>query len=555
MLSTVMAQPKTDAVSRSIVWRQLVDVLAQHHGQHHPNERHNALVWLTKMRNEIAPSVRASTARSLAERIATPDLVAYFAKDDPSIAAPILARARLTADQWREILPMLPSSSRALLRERRNLPDGIATALRSFGNADYALEAPARAAQTSPAAHIESDAPGQTPITEIVARIEAFKARKSAQALAETDVAASPKLDSAQFHFETNVEGEIVYVAPIPREAICGMTIATASEGWLCGVDGHAAGAFRAHSAFRSARLRVAGKGPTAGDWVIDGVPVFDQHSGKFLGYRGTGRRPMQHERAESHDEAIEPNTDSLRQLVHELRTPLNAIQGFAEMIERQMLGPVSETYRARARRIMYEGGRLLTAIEDVDTAARLQSHALGVDLAKTTDAAALLTLIGRECAQLTDLRHVHLRITRSANELLVCAEKSALHRLFSRLLGAMLGIAEAGEVLTAALTHTASHVYFAISRPQAIIGREEHELLDPGYGPDGDWPDAPLLGLGFGLRLIANLATAINVKFGIEDQRFVLILPAAHDSDAQHIRTPAHHADERLSTRPPAAD
>jgi hypothetical protein len=55
----------------------------------------------------------------------------------------------------------------------------------------------------------------------------------------------------------------------------------------------------------------------------------------------------------------------------------------------------------------------------------------------------------------------------------------------------------------------------------------EETDMFDPGYGPDGEWPDAPLLGIGFSLRLVRNLAKSGNGNFVIEDDRFALVLPA----------------------------
>ena len=41
--------------------------------------------------------------------------------------------------------------------------------------------------------------------------------------------------------------------------------------------------------------------------------------------------------------------------------------------------------------------------------------------------------------------------------------------------------------------------------------GSTKRALLDPGYSPDGDWPGAPALGLGFALRLVRNLAEAVG--------------------------------------------
>jgi signal transduction histidine kinase len=54
----------------------------------------------------------------------------------------------------------------------------------------------------------------------------------------------------------------------------------------------------------------------------------------------------------------------------------------------------------------------------------------------------------------------------------------------------------------------------------------DEAELLDPGYSPDGDWPGAPALGLGFALRLIRNLAEAVGGALVVDDERFALYLP-----------------------------
>lgn len=52
--------------------------------------------------------------------------------------------------------------------------------------------------------------------------------------------------------------------------------------------------------------------------------------------------------------------------------------------------------------------------------------------------------------------------------------------------------------------------------------------MLDPGYGNDGDWPDAPLLGLGFSMRLVRSLAQAQNGALRIESERLLLELPVA---------------------------
>ncbi|MCE3590727.1 hypothetical protein LXJ59_29490, partial [Escherichia coli] len=69
---------------------------------------------------------------------------------------------------------------------------------------------------------------------------------------------------------------------------------------------------------------------------------------------------------------------------------PTHAIAGFAELIEAQLLGPVSDVYRGHAGTIHAQAMRLVAAIDDLDTAARIEAHALDLK-AEAVDLAALL--------------------------------------------------------------------------------------------------------------------------------------------------------------------
>ena len=108
--------------------------------------------------------------------------------------------------------------------------------------------------------------------------------------------------------------------------------------------------------------------------------------------------------------------------------------------------------------------------------------------------------------------------------------ELGAAERISPRMPPATIGLSHEGETIAATMGigHLGGQrmLCLSIDRPNAIDGLDESALLDPGYSPDGDWPGAPALGLGFALRLVRNLAEAVGGALVIGDDRFSLYLP-----------------------------
>jgi len=541
MIATVLDRPSSRADQRIAQWRQLVDLLAQgRHGGSKANVE-RAYAFLRAHRAEVDLGVRERTAAALAGLRVEPRLVAYFAEDHAVVAAALLRGARLEPDEWLELLPVLSPTGRAILRHRRDLPDAVTDALAGFGSSDFVLEGSAAVAP-SPA-----ETPGAAPepavnpevktsqIRELVDRIEAFQKHRE-----EAEVRGGPGAPRAEeFRWETGPEGIILWVEGAPRGPLVGQSIATIADHGQYGVDGQAAGAFDKRAPFRDARFTVAGDGPAAGSWRISGVPFFDMHRGNFLGYRGTARRPRFDE--------VAPNLpggeagaglfgtdlapDSLRQLIHELRTPLNAIIGFAEMIEGQYMGPAETAYRGRAAGIVEQARRLLGAVDDLDTAAQLETRRL--DLAPSeVDAVALLVRLHEVFEREAGGRGARIAVQIEQGLPAAAVEPPAAERMLSRLLAATIGLAGDGETINVTMRLSrhggAPTLRLVLDRPRSIAGLDEMFLLHPGYSPDGDWPGAPALGLGFALRLVRKLAEAAGGALDIRAESFVLTLPAA---------------------------
>jgi len=365
-------------------------------------------------------------------------------------------------------------------------------------------------------------------ISDLVARIEAFNRDRTVDAATPAPVAA----EIEGFRFETDAQGIIRMVDGVARSALVGVSLAYAAQQGEAHLDGVAAGAFRRRSRFSDARLEVGGLSDAFGSWRLSGVPAFEHASGRFIGFRGTGRRPRRDETAEL-VRVSSPVSDSLRQLVHELRTPTNAIAGFAELIETQLLGPVSPTYRDRATTIRTQAGDLLAAIDDLDTAARIEGRAL--DLRPTTvPVRALLDRVARDLQPLATLRGTSLGVAMPAGDCDIRGDDRAVERLIGRLLAALVSAGRNDEQLGVVVRPVADTVTIEFDRPAALAAHATDVLLSIDAEHESDGDGAPLLGTGFALRLAQNLAVELGGVLTIGADRLTLQLPASDTVDAE---------------------
>jgi signal transduction histidine kinase len=604
MLATLLAQPAPTAEARLIMWRQVVDVLAQGRGHLADDplvdapRTTDAYNYLRSTRPEIPADLRIATAKGLAGRRIPPELILLFAEDLPYIAAPVVGQALLSREQWLAILPRLSPSARNLLRHRRDLGEDILQALEQFGSSDFlisgprpsgeseiaplvapippgvvvvvalvddmpasAVEPPKEPAERAVAETDEDEEPplpllmavqpagqSETQIRDLLLRIESYRAR--APAMSE-DAAFEPRLFDDEpgtdgepidsFKFETGIDGVLCWVQGAPRGPLIGETIAVAARQTDHGVDGHAAGAYRSRTPFRDARLTIAGDGAVSGEWRISAVPFFDARDGRFGGYRGTARRPRADETAKA--VTVEPPRNSgampgeaLRHLVEELRTPLSAIIDFSASVDDQRSAETA-SYQSRAREILEQSRKLLSAVEDLDLIAAARAGAIP-EADAIVDAAALLMRLHGDFEGVARERASDLAFRIDPELPPVAVDSATMERMMSRLLAATIAMSSEGERISVDLhrdPRQPSRLLLTVVRPRALAGRDEKMLLDPGYNPDGNWPDAPVLGLGFALRLVRNLAIASGGMLEIDSARFYLCLPL-QDGAAQAV-------------------
>lgn len=573
-LKTVLSADMDSGFGAQSAWRQLVDLMGR--GRIAADEP--GLARLRMLRQAVPLAVRSASARALAFATPPAPLVGLFAEDAFAVAAPLLRTVTLDADTWIALLPRLSPQGRALLRHRRDLPAAVERALESFGSVDFVLpDAAADVAPTpvvadvepaevapeaEPAPVMDASAPepvvtapvpapveaepivvaprvvamptvavappeprpiaaGGFQIADVVARIDAFQRQREPLAAPAETVEQAP---ATCFRFDTDSAGVICAVDGVTRGPLIGVSLAVGAPQGVVRIDAGINGAFRQRQRFADVRLDVGGSSDAGGAWRVTGEPQFDAATGRFTGYAAIARRPR------SDEEAGRPAqgsgaSDSLRQLVHELRTPTNAISGFAELIEAQLLGPVSPVYRDHAATIRRHADGLIAAIEDLDTAARIEGRALELR-PRAVAIEPLLERIAADLAPLAALRGTALDIHPMGDHAAL-ADDRAMERLLSRLLATLTSAAVAGERIDIAEAPApAGQVALCFARPQALGTGGEDALLsiDADAGEEG----APLLGAGFALRLARNLASEMGGALIFGDHLLTLRLPAA---------------------------
>jgi hypothetical protein len=522
-LATLLMQPAADAAAKAALWVQIADIVSQERDRLSPQQHAAGFERLHAWRDHVSLARRRATALALSHHSVSAEMVDLFAQDVPQVAAPLLMHAELPADEWSRLIPAWPPTSRSLLRERRDLPEETKRLLSAYGTFDFAL--PGEAGSTEA---IEST----IQIRDLVARIEAYRRDHP---IHTPGMAKSERL--ASFRFESGGDGIVNWVEGAPRGPLIGISLADMAEPGGYGVDGQAAGACRQRAQFRDAHLEVPGSGEASGAWLISANPLFNPGDGRFLGYRGVARRPEANPAGSTKLLGGGLSPDSVRQLAHELRTPLNAIRGFGEMIESRLLGPVAQHYSEVAHKIVRDASRLMGVIDDLDSAARLETgdwpettgSADGIDLGE------ILESVAMELRPLSDEHGARIRVGVGRHLPRAQADYLTCRRLVSRLLSASIELAQKGEELTARLESGSGGIAFHVDRPSRIAGFSADQIVATASVGDEAGPGDLALGLGFTMRLIDAMARRAGGNLEIARDRFSLLLPGIAESSSEN--------------------
>ncbi|OYU01276.1 MAG: hypothetical protein CFE36_11555 [Sphingomonadaceae bacterium PASS1] len=530
-LETTLRQADDEGIGLSAKWQQLVDILAQNPSDFDPAAVACGLQKVRQFMDVVPTTVREQCVRALSGRLCSAPLLLLLSGDVPAVAAAAVSGARLNDMEWADIVPHMSTRARGFLRNRKDIGPMTLRALRVWASADFVLsfdkteaEAVVRAPQT-------------VQIRDIVERIEKLRLKREqhepdemlAEVAVEHVVSLAEPID--EIRFETDEYGTISWIEGAPAGAVVGVDIAEPAFDEGPGPDAYGAAAFRQKMPLENARMRLCGAPTIAGDWRINAAPFFEPASGRFNGYRGILRRPNLAEVAHIPESGTN-DAENIQQLLHELRTPLGAIIGFSEIIEQQLFGPVTEEYRVIAGNILHDAERLLSGFDDLSTAAKIETGTYVTEIG-STECDWLSLRLAERLHELSDVLHVTLNLVHAHPVRPFALDNHVAERLFSRLLSAVIIGCEAGEILDGRFrTEPGLNAVnrFVLTLPKKLVDMDESELFGSGPGSLDDSQEAPLLGLGFSLRLVRSLARNVGGDLRFYNQALIVSLPAVND-------------------------
>lgn len=539
-LTTVLKGSLPEGQGAATQWRQVIDLLAQKPGNLANHDVQAGLTRLRDLHDRVSEQDRLAAVQSLKGRLRSAPLLVYLTADTDIICDAAMDAADLSREICEDAFPTLSARARERLQSR-----GFMVAEdREETPAPFPAQVapPVRSAAEEPVLHtVDTDRAdpvaqqAESQISALVEKIADYQKNRAGEVLPQVagEGHSSFFVESLEtIRFETDETGTINWTEGPPKGAIVGVTIAQPAFDEGPGPDAYGAAAFRQRMPMENARMRLCGAAIVTGDWRMSAIPYFSEETGRFEGYRGIMRRPNMAEDA-GHGGIDVERREQLQQLIHELRTPLNAVIGFSEIIEQQLFGPASYEYRSLARNIMDEARRLLAGFEDLDIAVKVDSGQLP-ESNGTTRADWLFERMSQRLQGLTQSNAVDLNISKAEPVRPFALDGESVERIFARLLSAAIISCENGETLKGELRTRIGLQptnRFTLSRPSRIKDIAESVLLDPSQGIDGEGGESSLLGLGFSLRLVRNLAQSAGGSLTITKDNIALTLPAAATS------------------------
>jgi signal transduction histidine kinase len=212
---------------------------------------------------------------------------------------------------------------------------------------------------------------------------------------------------------------------------------------------------------------------------------------------------------------ANQAKSEFLASMSHELRTPLGAVIGYMELLEGEMVGPVSPQQKNYLGRVRSAARHLITIIEEILTFSRIEAGKEEVH-AEVVDAVALARAVGELFEPQALRKGVALAVSLPAESLMVGTDPTKLRQILINLLGNAMKFTDAGQV-ELEMTVTRERVSFRVrDTGPGIVAADLERIFDPFTQVDQSLKRSQG-GTGLGLPVSRRLAHLLGGDLSVE--------------------------------------
>jgi len=226
----------------------------------------------------------------------------------------------------------------------------------------------------------------------------------------------------------------------------------------------------------------------------------------------------------------------------HELRTPLGAILGYADMLQENVYGPLSEKQRSTIERIVANTGRLLSLVNNLLDQAQIEAGTLKLNLTSFTPAGLISDVLGvmdvlAQAKGLGLTSHVadDLPIT-------LFGDRQRLYQILVNLMGNAIKFTDEGTVHVGAYRRDEHHWGLKVSDTGRGISSEAQSYVFEPFRHADETPTREHAGAGLGLSIVKQLTSVMGGEIMLESEvgrgsTFTIVLPMVPPTWGQPVK------------------
>ena len=213
-------------------------------------------------------------------------------------------------------------------------------------------------------------------------------------------------------------------------------------------------------------------------------------------------------------EDANQSKSEFLANMSHELRTPLNAINGFSDIMDKEMFGPLGDPrYKEYVSDILFSGRHLLSLINDILDMSKIEAGKmnLNVDTLHLNDLILQVTRILRGRADENQLKLVYSEVAAPP----IQADPRAVKQVLLNLITNAIKFTPKGGVVRVACESNSAGVIVRVSDSGVGITQDDLKRLAKPFEQASDNTSGE--GTGLGLALSKSLVELHGGNFSID--------------------------------------